>query len=255
MSATALAPSSVLVVDGQRTFADALARRLAVEDDLMVVAAVPSAQCARRAMAGRDVRVLLIDADLPDGAALSLCTDVSRRERPPLVILLSASAEAERIVAAIRAGFAGWVCKAEPMEYLLRVIRGVTRGETWVPPSELGRVFQLLLHEKKSIPDDHLLASLTPRERQILSHMADGAGRNQIAERLHLSPHTVRSHMQSLMGKLDAHSALEAVALTGSRLHAPPSEGAAAGNHPGGLPGIDVPSFPSQELSREGHRG
>jgi DNA-binding NarL/FixJ family response regulator len=222
---TALAPTSVLIVDEQRTLADALARRLATEDDLTVVAAVPSAQLARRAMAGRDVRLLLIDADLPDGASLGLCTDLSRRERPTLVVMLSASSEAERIVAAISAGVVGWVCKAEPMEYLLRVIRGVTRGETWVPPSELGRIFQLLLHGQKNVHDDDLLASLTPRERQVLSHMADGAGRNEIAARLHLSPHTVRSHMQSLMGKLGAHSALEAVALTGPQLHASPSEG------------------------------
>jgi DNA-binding NarL/FixJ family response regulator len=216
MPATALnpAPISVLVVDGQRMFADAVARRLEAEDDLTVVATLPSAQLARRAMAGRDVHVLLVDADLPDGAALSLCADISRQERPPLVIMLSASAEAERIVAAIRVGVVGWVRKAETIEYLLRVIGGVTHGETWVPQSELGRVFQLLLNEQKNRHDDDLLAPLTARERQVLSHMADGAGRQQIAERLNLSPHTVRSHMQSLMRKLGAHSALEAVALT-----------------------------------------
>jgi DNA-binding NarL/FixJ family response regulator len=210
------APISVLVVDGQRLFADAVARRLEAEDDLMVVATLLSAQSARLAMAGRDVHVLLVDADLPDGAALSLCADISRQEHPPLVIMLSASAEAERIVAAIHVGVVGWVRKAETMQYLLRVIDGVTHGETWVPPSELGRVFQLLLHEQKNLHDDELLAPLTARERQVLCHMAEGAGRQQIAELLNLSPHTVRSHMQSLMRKLGAHSALEAVALTGS---------------------------------------
>jgi DNA-binding NarL/FixJ family response regulator len=127
--------------------------------------------------------------------------------------MLGASAEAERIVAAIRAGVVGWVHKAEHMEYLLRVIRGVTHGESWVPPSELGKVFQLLLHEQKSPHDDYPLVSLTARERQVLSHLADGASRKQIAERLQLSPHTVRSHMQNLMAKLGVHSALEAVAL------------------------------------------
>ncbi len=217
-------PITVLVVDGQRVFAEAVARRLEAEDDLTVVATVPSAQLARRAMAGRDVHVLLVDADLPEDAALSLCADVSRREHRPLVIMLSASAEAERIVAAIRVGVVGWVRKAETMEYLLRAICGVTHGETWVPPSELGRVFQLLLHERKNLHDDDLLAPLTARERQVLSHMADGAGRQQIAEGLNLSPHTVRSHMQSLMRKLGAHSALEAVALTGARVHLLPSE-------------------------------
>lgn len=214
------APISVLVVGGERTFADAVATRLEAEGDLTVLAAVPSAQLAQRAMAGRDVNVLLIDADLPDGAALSLCMDSSKQERPPLIIMLSASAKATHIAAAIRAGVAGWVRKAEPVEYLLRVIRGVVHGETWVPPAALGQVFQLLIQAQESPHDDGLLASLTAREREILSYMADGAGRKQIAERLHLSPHTVRSHMQSLMAKLGAHSALEAVTL----LPAPPSD-------------------------------
>jgi DNA-binding NarL/FixJ family response regulator len=215
MPATApdVTPISVIVVDRQRTFADAVARRLESEDDITVLAAVSTAQLAQRAMAGRDVQVLLIDADLPDGTALRLCANSGERDFPPLVIMLSASAEAERILAAIRVGVVGWVHKAESMEYLLRVIRGVNRGETWVPPSELGQVFHLLLREQTSPPDDGPLASLTARERQVLSHMADGAGRNQIAKQLHLSPHTVRSHMQSLMGKLGAHSALEAVTL------------------------------------------
>lgn len=212
-------PIRVLVVDEQRTFADAVARRLDAEDGLTVVAVVPLPQSARRAMAGRDVHVMLVDADLPDGAGVSLCADVSGRVRPPFVIMLSASAETERIVAAIRVGAVGWVRKTETMEYLLRVIRGVTRGETWMPPSELGRVFQLLLHEQHP-PDDYLLASLTARERQVLAYMADGAGRKQIAERMQLSPHTVRSHMQSLMRKLGAHSALEAVALADSQVQA-----------------------------------
>lgn len=211
---------SVLVVDGQRMFADAVARRLDAEDDLTVVAAVPSAQSAQRTMAGRDVDVLILDADLPEGAALRLCTDMSDRAHLPLVVMLSASEKAEQIAAAIRAGVVGWVGKAEPMEHLVRVIRGVTRGETWVPPSRLRRVFQLLLHEEKSRHDADPLASLTARERQVLSHMADGAGRKQIAEQLHLSPHTVRSHIQRLMRKLGAHTALEAVSL----LHALPSE-------------------------------
>lgn len=205
------APIQVLVVDAQRTFADAVARRLDAEDGLTVVAVVPSPRSARRVMAGRLVHVMLVDADQPDDDAVSLCADVSGLDGPPFVIMLSASAETERIVAAIRAGAVGWIRKTETMDYLLRAVRGVTRGEAWMPPSDLGRVFRLLLRQHPS--DDGVLAALTAREREVLSHMADGAGRLQIAEQMQLSPHTVRSHMQSLMRKLGVHSALEAVAM------------------------------------------
>ena len=81
--------------------------------------------------------------------------------------MLSSSSEPTRIVQAIRAGAAAWVRKDESLEHLLHVIRGVTRGETWLPPAETGNVVRLLLRERDRHRDsERLLAALTPRERQ-----------------------------------------------------------------------------------------
>jgi DNA-binding NarL/FixJ family response regulator len=168
---------------------------------------------------------VLVDGDLPDGAALTLCAEASGHDHPPCIIVLSVSAEADRILAAIRAGAVAWVRKDESAGHLLHVISRVARGETWVPPSELGQVFRLLLDEQDRLRDDDPLATLTPRERDVLLHVAAGADRKEVAERLHLSVNTVRTHMQSLMAKLGVHSALEAVALTRSRLDALAPEG------------------------------
>ncbi len=211
-----MAPINVLVVDQQRTFADAVAARLQMEPDVGIARVAQSALSARRVLAGQRFDVMLLDADLPGGDDLPGCADASGRDQPQYVIMLSDSAEAERILAGVRAGAAGWVRKDESIRHLLRVISGVTRGETWVPPSELGRVFRLLFDQQNGNGADDPLAALTTREREVLAHMTDGAGRKEVAERLHLSPHTVRSHMQSLMRKLGVHSALEAVALAGS---------------------------------------
>jgi DNA-binding NarL/FixJ family response regulator len=207
---------NVLVVDQQRTFAEVVAARLKMEPDVGIAAVAQSVPSARRVLAGHRVDVMLLDADLPDGDDLLGCADTLGRDQPPCVIMLSGSAEAERILAAVRAGAAGWVRKDESIRHLLRVVSGVTRGETWVPPSELGRVFRLLFDQQNGKGADDPLATLTSREREVLAHMADGAGRKEVAERLHLSPNTVRSHMQNLMAKLGVHSALEAVALAGS---------------------------------------
>jgi DNA-binding NarL/FixJ family response regulator len=211
-----LAQINVLIVDQQRTFAEAVGARLQMEPDVGVVGVAQSMLSARRILARQRVDVMLLDADLPSGDDLLGCADTFGRDQPPCVIMLSSSAEAERILAAVRAGAAGWVRKDESIRHLLRVVSGVTRGETWVPPSELRRVFRLLFDQQDENGADDLLAALTTREREVLAHMADGAGRKEVAERLQLSPNTVRSHMQSLMGKLGAHSALEAVALAGS---------------------------------------
>jgi DNA-binding NarL/FixJ family response regulator len=202
------------VLDRQRTFAEAVAAWLRAGNDVGAVTAVYSAQSARCMMTTSDVGMLLVDGDLPGSEALTLCSEVSGGERPLRVIMLSVSAEARQILAAIRVGADAWVRKDESAEHLLHVISRVARGETWVPPAELGRVFELLLREQDDA-SHHVgpIGALTPRERDVLSHVAGGADRKEVAERLHLSVNTVRTHMQSLMAKLGAHSALEAVAL------------------------------------------
>jgi DNA-binding NarL/FixJ family response regulator len=101
------------------------------------------------------------------------------------------------------------------------VIRGVARGETWLPPTEAGDVLRLLLQDQERRRDNNrLLSSLTPREWEVLTCLAEGAGRREVAEQLHLSANTVRTHMQNIMAKLGVHSTLEAVAI--SRPHLRP---------------------------------
>jgi two-component system NarL family response regulator len=213
----------VLIVDQQRTFHDALAVRLRVEPDLVVAAEAQSTESARRALAGRAADVILLDAQLADDSAVAFCTEMTQRIHPPRVVMLSAASDAQRIVAAVRAGVVGWVRKDESIDHLLRVIRGVVRGETWLPPAELGGVLRLLIEDQEDREGyDQLLAPLTPREREVLFHLVQGAGRKEVAERLQLSANTVRTHLQSLMGKLGVHSTLEVVALTRPKMEALP---------------------------------
>src|SRR5216683_2625458 len=206
---------SVFVIDSERTFADALAARLEAEEDVEVVAAVHPRTPAQCLIVGRYADVMLLDADLPGRAAIRLCEELCGRDEAPHVILLSYSSEAERIVDSVRAGAVAWVRKDESLEHLLRVIRGVARGETWLPPAEAGNVLRLLMAERQQQQDhDGLLAALTPREREVLACLAEGAGRQEVAARLHLSANTVRTHLQNLMAKLGVHSTLEAVAIS-----------------------------------------
>lgn len=210
---------SLFVIDQERTFADAVAARLEAEQDIDVAVAVHRHAPAPSLIVARHADIVLLDGDLPGDAAIHLCEELSGRPDAPRVIILSSSSAAERIAEAVRCGAAGWVCKREALDHLLQVIRGVASGETWLPPAETGRVLQLLLAEREERREsDRLLASLTPREREVLSYLADGAGRRDVAERLHLSAHTVRTHLQNLMAKLGVHSTLEAVALTRPQL-------------------------------------
>lgn len=209
----------LIIVVEERTFADALATRLETEQDVEIVAAVhtraPSPSLFRRSPAD----VMLLDGDLPDDAAFRLCEELSQCSDVPYVIFLSRSSEPARIVRAISAGAVGWVRKDESVDRLIQVIRGAARGETWLPQGETGEVLRLLLRRPEPEEDGgELLAALTRREREVLVCLAEGTGRQDMAEHLHMSPNTVRTHLQNLMSKLGVHSALEAVALARSQL-------------------------------------
>lgn len=209
---------TAVVIDGERTFADALTIRLNAEDDLSVVAV---AQRTATTMGWR-ADVILLDVDL--AGSLRLCKATSGPPHSTRVVMLSHTSEPARIVAAIEAGARGWVRKDESVEHLLRVLRGVARGETWLPPAETGNVLSLLMKQRDRREDgDRMLALLTPRERQVLACLADGDNRDQIAGRLNLMPNTVRTHQQNILAKLGVHSTLEAVALT--RAWPMPSDG------------------------------
>lgn len=199
---------TVAIVDQEQTFADALAIRLDAEDDIKVVAV---AKASSGPALGGCADIVLLDADLGGDTTNLLCDANSSPHTR--AVMLSRTSEPERIVAAIQAGAAAWIRKDESVEYLLEALRGIARGQTWLPAAETGNVLSLLLHQQASRNDDMPPARLTVRERQVLDCLASGAGRSEAAARLNISVNTVRTHMQNIMTKLGAHSTLEAIAM------------------------------------------
>jgi DNA-binding NarL/FixJ family response regulator len=214
----------LVVLEGQRTLADALAWRLASEPDLTLVAVTDSAAAVHRLIDGHHVDIVLLDRELQQ--SLSIAAELARSRgvisQPVRVIMLGTVPEAVRTVQALRSGIVGWVPKEESVEQLLRVIRGAMRDETWLPAGAVSPVLRLLLHERdeREASAKHPLASLTPREREVLAYLAEGIGRREAADRMQLSAHTVRSHLQNLMAKLGVHTTLEAVAVARQAQHA-----------------------------------
>ncbi|CAL9274475.1 MULTISPECIES: response regulator transcription factor [Streptomyces] len=227
----------VLVVDDHRIFAESLAAALAAEPDVEVSAAGsgPAAlRCLERAASeGRRYDVLLVDADLgghvpgarpavpvregdEDGLVdgISLVAGVRTAQPGVRVVVLAEKDDPRRAALALGAGACGWVAKDCSLSRLLSVIRGVLRDETHLPPALLtGVLRELTAARKHRTESERLVESLTPREREVLRCMVAGLGRKAVAERLYLSPHTVRTHMQNVLGKLGVHSTLAAVAL------------------------------------------
>ncbi|MEU6734816.1 response regulator transcription factor [Streptomyces physcomitrii] len=229
----------VLVVDDHRIFAESLAAALAAEPDVDVGAAgsAPAAlRCLQRAATeGRAFDVVLVDADLgkcgapaagspprlatagTEGApadGLALVAALRESGQPVRTVVIAEQDEPRRAALALQAGAAGWVAKDSSLQRLHTVVRGVLRDETHLPPALLTGVLRELTSARKHRSEsEQLVDQLTPREREVLRCMVAGLGRKAVAERLYLSPHTVRTHMQNVLGKLGVHSTLAAVAL------------------------------------------
>ncbi|ELP63838.1 LuxR C-terminal-related transcriptional regulator [Streptomyces turgidiscabies] len=227
----------VLVVDDHRIFAESLAAALAAEPDVDVSAAGSGPAALRsmeRAVAeGRRFDVLLVDSELGGNVpgarpavpvqegnteglvdGISLVAGVRSGHPHVRTVVLAEKDDPRRAALALQAGASGWVAKDCSLSRLLTVIRGVLRDETHLPPALLtGVLRELTAARKHRTESERLVESLTPREREVLRCMVAGLGRKAVAERLFLSPHTVRTHMQNVLGKLGVHSTLAAVAL------------------------------------------
>jgi DNA-binding NarL/FixJ family response regulator len=138
-----------------------------------------------------------------------------RSEHPEVrSVVLAERDDPRQAASALQAGAGGWVAKDCSLSRLLQVIRGVLKDETHLPPALLtGVLKELTASRRHRTESERLVESLTPREREVLRCMVAGLGRKAVAERLYLSPHTVRTHMQNVLGKLGVHSTLAAVAL------------------------------------------
>ncbi|WP_405018974.1 response regulator transcription factor [Kitasatospora sp. NBC_00070] len=158
----------------------------------------------------------------PDG--LPLLARACRTYPELRAVVLAREDDPRRAVRALQAGACGWVAKDSSLPRLMAVIRGVLRDETHLPPALLtGVVRELTAARRDRTESERLVESLTPREEEVLRCMVAGLGRQAVAERLYLSPHTVRTHMQNVLGKLGVHSTLAAVAVA-RRAGVSPSE-------------------------------
>lgn len=203
----------LLVVDDYVSFAEALACRLDIEPGL-TASAVTTIEQTRSALTERRFDLILLDVEL-DGRDGIEFADEALSDHPDMrIVVVTAGRDESRIIEAVQIGVSGWVLKDEPIEHLLSVIWGALRGETWIPP----RLLTYVLTELKSTQSERAeqaarLATLSPREKQILGCLAAGMSADAIAGQLFLSRNTIRTHVHNMLKKLHVHSALAAVAL------------------------------------------
>jgi DNA-binding NarL/FixJ family response regulator len=198
----------------QGAWVDSLASLLEPRWDVEVVAAHTSFDWVRHAVLTGQADMLLVHMDTDGYDVLAHMSAMFAAQPRLSVVGLGDSHDRNLLMAAIRSGVRGWVVPTASVDQMVRVLHGVAAGESWFPPRLMSRVLDVLLETKESRDQaSGFLAILSRRELEILRCLAQGLTRQQIAEQYFLSPHTVRTHINNLLRKLDVHSTLAAVSL------------------------------------------
>ncbi|MEX0834013.1 MAG: response regulator transcription factor [Actinomycetota bacterium] len=128
------------------------------------------------------------------------------------VVIVTGQEDQRLLVEAIEAGASGFLSKSEVVDGVLGAVKDAARGEVLVDPATLARVLRQVAREREEAKDAReRLESLTKREREILGLLPDCVRNEEIANRLHISPRTVQTHVANMLAKLSVHSKLEAV--------------------------------------------
>jgi DNA-binding NarL/FixJ family response regulator len=204
----------LLIVDDQDLVRTGLRLFLETQDDIEVVGeAGDGTEAIERA---RELRpdVVLMDIRMPgmDGVEATARLTGAGIEPAPRVLILTTFDLDEYLFGALRAGAAGFLLKDAPRERFLEAIRVVHGGEALLSPSITRRLIEDFAARTDPLePPTALLEQLTPREREVLVLVARGLSNSEIAKRLVVTEATVKSHIGSILIKLDLRDRVQAV--------------------------------------------
>ena len=217
-------PIRLLVVDDHTLFRRGLVALLATESDLVVVGEAADAGEATRRARELQPDVILLDNHLPGVTGIAALAGLMEAAPKSKVLMLTVSEDETDLAAALRAGAQGYVLKTIDGDMLAQAIRGTMRGESVVSPEMTGKLVQALRATAPGepsaggAPPEDPLARLSPREREILAHIARGASNKAIARALDIAETTVKIHVQHILRKLGLSSRVQAaVYLAGRR--------------------------------------
>jgi DNA-binding NarL/FixJ family response regulator len=207
-------PITVLIVDDERTFGEALELALGREKDLRIVdVATDGSQAVRSADQYRP-DVVLMDVSMPGMSGIEATRRIKEADPDARIVILSGHDDEHLLARAVQAGATGMLRKTEAVVNVAKTVRRAHRGEALHPPDEVEGAMRRLRHRRDKDDDAaRRLERLTPRELEILSQMAGGKGPSEITKGLGMSPNTLRTHMQNVLTKLGVHSKMEALVL------------------------------------------
>jgi DNA-binding NarL/FixJ family response regulator len=197
----------VLIADDHPVIREGLSAILRSEKDIKIVAEATDGEEACKLYDRHSPDVVILDLRMPKKDGLQVVTELmfSRRPKPRIIVMTTYETE-EDVRRALRAGAKSYLVKGALSEQILETVRKVAEGEASVSPKIASKLTESMSHPE-----------LSPRELQVLRHVASGRSNKEIGQELHITEHTVKAHLKSILTRLDAMGRTEAVAIATKR--------------------------------------
>ncbi len=218
------APVRVLLADDHALFRQGVRRLLESCGDVEVVGEAETGEQTVRLVEDLAPDVVLLDVAMPGLSGIDAARMIKSRSPRTGIIMLTVHADEEYLFEAIKAGAMGYLLKDCTPDDLIRAIRVVHGGEGLLAPTMAAKVMREFARtrERADLADVHL--PLTPREVEILQHVAAGLANKEIARRLSISERTVKNHLSNIMEKLHVNSRTQAAVYALRRGLVPPPD-------------------------------
>lgn len=203
----------LFLIEDNRLLRDGLATMLSAQG-LSVVATARSGNEALREVSRIKPQLILLDSALDDRDSPRFVQEVRQNFPDIKIIVMGLLPSQEDIVDFIKAGVAGFILKDATIEVFVATILSVADGVSVLPPLMTTTLFSHVAAQAASRGKRGTKAAvrMTARERQVMASIADGLSNKEIAERLHIATHTVKSHVHNILEKLALHTRLEVAA-------------------------------------------
>lgn len=200
----------VLIVDDHPLTQEALASLL-TQHGFEIVAQASSGDEAIKQAAKQQPDLVLLDLSMPGMSGLEALPEIRRVAPGSEVVVLTASGTEENLLRAIKGGASGYLLKTEPPSRIVEFLRGVVNGEAALSGSIARRLLEPVREGRDHAVPDEISSLLSARELEVLLLLDEHLSTEEIAHRLFISEHTVRSHVKSLLHKLGVSSRRQAL--------------------------------------------
>lgn len=201
----------IVVADDHTLIRQGIVGLLNAQVDMEVIAQVGTGQEAVQAALSLAPDVLLMDLSMPGLNGIDATREIKQQATGVRVLVLTIHDREDYLFQALRAGAAGYILKGADIQELLSAIRTVYRGNVYLYPTVTKKLLADYLGRVDSGQDRERYDGLTEREREVLRLIAQGMTSAEIARLLFLSPHTVQTHREHIMEKLDLHRKAELI--------------------------------------------